>query len=55
MVTLSIREYKVAFTKDFSKFYQCVEADEAAQHVRRILWRFGDRAHHIHDHKGELW
>ncbi len=32
----------MAFTKDISKFYQCVEADEAAQHVRRILWRFGD-------------
>jgi hypothetical protein len=55
MVTLSIREHKVAFTKDISKFYQCVEADEAAQHVRRILWRFWDRAHHIRDHKGELW
>jgi hypothetical protein len=42
-VTLGIREHKVAFTKDISKFYQCVEADEAAQHVRRILWRFGDK------------
>ncbi len=40
-MTLGIREHKVAFTKDISKFYQCVEADEAAQHVRRILWRFG--------------
>jgi hypothetical protein len=40
MVTLGIREHKVAFTKDISKFYQCVEADEAAQHLRRILWRF---------------
>ncbi len=38
-VTFGIREHKVAFTKDISKFYQCVEADEAAQHVRRILWR----------------
>jgi hypothetical protein len=27
-VTLGIREHKVAFTKDISKFYQCVEADE---------------------------
>jgi hypothetical protein len=44
MVTLGIREHKVAFTKDISKFYQYVEADKAAQHVRRILWRFGDRA-----------
>ncbi len=43
-VTLGIREHKVAFTKDISKFYQCVEADEAAQHVRIILWRFGDRS-----------
>ncbi len=42
-VTLGIREHKVAFTKDISKFYQCVEADEAAQHERRILSRFGDR------------
>ncbi len=43
-VTLGIREHKVAFTKDISKFYQCVEADESAQHVRRILWRFGERS-----------
>ncbi len=40
-MTLGIREHKVAFTKDISNFYQCVEADEAAQHVKRILWRFG--------------
>jgi hypothetical protein len=37
MVMLGMWEHKVAFTKDISKFYQCVEADEAAQHVRRIL------------------
>jgi hypothetical protein len=43
-VTLGIREHKVAFTKNISKFYQCVEADEAAQHVKRILWRFGDKS-----------
>jgi hypothetical protein len=43
-MTLGIREHKVAFTKNISKFYQCVEADEAAQHVRRILWRFGDKS-----------
>jgi hypothetical protein len=36
-VTLGIREHKMAFTKDISKFYQCVEADKAAQHVKRIL------------------
>ncbi len=23
-------------------FYQCVEAYEEAQHMKRILWRFGD-------------
>ncbi len=40
--TLGIREQKVAFTKDISKFYQCVEVDEAAQHVRRILWKLGE-------------
>jgi hypothetical protein len=44
MVTLGIREYKVAFAKDIFKFYQCVEADEAVRHVRRILWRFGKGA-----------
>jgi hypothetical protein len=43
-VTLGIREHKVAFTKDISQFYQCVEADKSAQHVRRILWRFGEGA-----------
>jgi hypothetical protein len=43
-VTLGMREHRVAFTKDISKFYQCVEADEAAQHVRRILWRFRDKS-----------
>jgi hypothetical protein len=41
-MTLGMREHKVAFTKDISKFYQCLEADEAGHHVRRILWRFGD-------------
>jgi hypothetical protein len=33
MVTLGMREHKVAFTKDIYKFYQCVEADKTAQHV----------------------
>ncbi len=37
---LGMREHKVAFTKDISKFYQCVEVDKVTQHVRRILWRF---------------
>jgi hypothetical protein len=43
-VTLGIREHKVAFTEDISKFYQCMEANEAAHHVRRILWRFRDKS-----------
>jgi hypothetical protein len=37
-VTLGMRELKVAFTKDISKLYQCMEADETVQHVRRILY-----------------
>jgi hypothetical protein len=37
-----MREHKITFTKDISKFYQCVEADVADKHVRRILWSFGD-------------
>jgi hypothetical protein len=28
--------------KDISELYRCVEADEATQHVKRILWRFGN-------------
>jgi hypothetical protein len=38
-VTLSFREHRYALTKDLSKFYQRVEADNLAQHMRRILWR----------------
>jgi hypothetical protein len=41
-VTLGILEHRIAFTKDISKFYRCVEADKTAQHVRKILWRSGD-------------
>ncbi len=40
-VTLGMQEHKVAFTMDISRFYQRVEADDSAQHARRILWRFG--------------
>jgi hypothetical protein len=40
-VTLSMREYRYALTKDLSKFYQCVAADELAQNLRRIVWRLG--------------
>jgi hypothetical protein len=36
------RKHKVAFTKDVSKFYQFIEADETLLHVYRVLWRFGD-------------
>jgi hypothetical protein len=57
MVTLGMREHKVVFNEDISKFYHCVEVDKATQHVRRILWRFGnggDRAHHLRHHKGQL-
>jgi hypothetical protein len=38
-VTLSIREHKYALTKDLSKFYQKVNADPLAQHLRRVMWR----------------
>jgi hypothetical protein len=41
-ITLGLREYKYALTKDLSKFYQRVLADELAQHVRRIIWRGGE-------------
>ncbi len=40
--TLGVREHKVAFTKDISKFHQCIEEGEIAQQVRRILWRFSN-------------
>ncbi len=43
-VTLSFREHRYALTKDLSKFYQRVEADNLAQHMRRILWRDCDNA-----------
>jgi hypothetical protein len=41
-VTLGIRKHRVAFTKDVWKLFQCMEADATAQHVTRILWRFGE-------------
>src|SRR5450830_458158 len=40
--TLGMREFRYALTKDLSKFYQRVDVDELAQHVRRIVWRGGD-------------
>jgi hypothetical protein len=36
-ITLGMREYQYALTKDLSKFYQMVLADELAQHARRII------------------
>ena len=41
-VTLGFREYRHALTKDLSKFYNRVEADPIAQHVRHVIWRDGD-------------
>ena len=41
-VTLGLREHRFALTKDLSKFYNCVEADEIAQHTRRVVWRDGN-------------
>ncbi|PVE29960.1 hypothetical protein DC007_14280, partial [Enterococcus faecalis] len=40
-VNLGFRENVFALTKDLSKFYQCVEADPTAQHLRRVVWRWG--------------
>ena len=41
-VCLGHREHIFALAKDLSKFYQCVEADELAQHLRRVVWRGGE-------------
>jgi hypothetical protein len=41
-VTLGIREHQYALTKDLLKFYQRVDADPLAQHLRRVMWRGGD-------------
>ena len=41
-VTLGMREYKFALTKDLSKFYNRVGTDLVAQHTRRVVWRDGD-------------
>jgi hypothetical protein len=42
-VTLGFREHKyaAAAAKDLSKFYQCVEADLTAQHLKRVVLRKG--------------
>ena len=36
-VTLGMRQHRYALTKDLLKFYQQVDADELAQHVRRVI------------------
>ncbi len=41
MATLGIQEHSLAFAKDISKFYRFIEADQVAQHVKRVPWRFG--------------
>jgi hypothetical protein len=43
IVTLSFREWRYALTKDLSKFYQRVEADEIEQHKRWVMWRDCDK------------
>ncbi len=40
-VLLGMREHRVAFNKEISKFYQNIQADETAQHMKRILRSFG--------------
>jgi hypothetical protein len=42
IVTVGFREHRYALTKDLSKFYNCVLADELAQHMIRVVWRYGD-------------
>ena len=41
MATMGMRQHQYALTKDLSKFYQWVDADELAQHMRRVIWRGG--------------
>ena len=40
-VSLGHREYVFALAKDLSKFYQRVDVDKLAQHLRRVMWRYG--------------
>jgi hypothetical protein len=47
-VTLGIQEHKVTFTKNISKFYQCVEADEVEVRKQR------DGAHNLRHHESQL-
>ena len=41
-VLLNFRSYQIGMLKDVSKFYNSIQASERDQHLRRILWRFGD-------------
>ena len=41
-VALGFRKHRIGFIKDLSKFYQSVNASARDQHLRRVLWRFGD-------------
>ena len=41
-VTLGLREHQFALTKDLSKFYNCVEADDIARYTRRVVWQDGN-------------
>ena len=43
-VLLDFRRHKVGMVKDLSKFYQSVEACERDQHLRRVMWRYGDES-----------
>jgi len=39
-----MREHRYALTKDLSKFYQKVDANELMQHVRRVVWHGDDQS-----------
>jgi hypothetical protein len=41
-VTLGIREQGYVLAKDLSKFYQRVNTEPLAQHLRRVIWHGGD-------------
>ncbi len=43
VVTLGLREYCFALTKDISKFYNSIDADPIARHMQRVVWRQGDQ------------
>ena len=42
-VMLGFRRYAVGLVVDISKFYQTVLSCERDQHVRRVVWRFGQQ------------